>query len=496
MRVQGDGQQGMGLKARRLTLNGGLVALLFAAGACESKPAAEGVVADLTKAVYAAPGGWSGGEGTQEQPFDLGTALSAKSPVRPGGTVWLRGGTYRGSFTNGLTGTAEAPITVRPIPGEAVVLDGATSAEPVLIVNGAWTVFRDFEVTNSDPRRLNPKVNRGGGVEVHGPNTKVINLVLHDTGGGIGMWSDAVDAEAYGNIIYYNGWMGADRPHGHGIYTQNKTGTRRINDNVIFRQFGAGIHAYGSEEAYLDSIEVEGNVLFNNGMAGGDFDILFGGGRIAKRPVFKANYTYDEPGAGAGNNLGYDTGCEGLLMKDNYFGAVKAGYAVQFVNCAGAVEDNVLVGIVRGIERGTIVGHSEVTTKYPKNQFNLEPPTGQKVFVRPNRFQPGRAHVVVYNWDLAKQVRVDLGPVGIAPGSPFEIRDVQNLMDPPVVSGTYSGAPVMIPIGATTVAPVVGWQATPKHTGAGFAVFLVTSSDEKPSAGSRLVASLRRMVGM
>src|SRR6185437_8871425 len=34
-------------------------------------------------------------------------------------------------------------------------------------------------------------------------------------------------------------------------------------------------------------------------------------------------------------------------------------------------------------------------------------PSGVRVFVRPNRYEPGRAHVVVYNWDRADTVEID-----------------------------------------------------------------------------------------
>ena len=47
--------------------------------------------------------------------------------------------------------------------------------------------------------------------------------------------------------------------------------------------------------------------------------------------------------------------------------------------------------------------------------------------VRPNRYQPGRAHVIVYNWDLQPQVSVDLSMAGLGSGQRFEIRDVQEV---------------------------------------------------------------------
>ncbi len=450
---------------------------------------------DPTKAIYAAPGGWSGGDGSKERPYDLKTALSATNPIRPGGTVWLRGGTYRVSATTSvLTGEDNAPITVRSMPGEQAVIDGAQAVGSTLTLNGAWTVYRDFEMTNSDARRSGPELNRASAIDVHGTNVKLVNLIIHDSGSGIGMGSDAVDAEAYGNIIYYNGMVRPDGARGPGIYTQNKTGVRRITDNVVFGQFGIGIQAYASDEGYLDDIQLEGNVVANNGITAGDFSILFGGHRIAQRPVLKDNYTYDSPGAG--NNLGYEAGCDGLVMSNNYFSVSRGGYATQLVNCAGELRGNVLIGGTRGIVGKTIVPQSELAAQYSGNDFAAVSPTVTKTFVRPNRYAPGRAHVSVYNWEHTEEVRVDLSAAQLLPGAAFELRDVRNLSAGPIASGTYSGSTITIPLDGLAPAPVIGWQPTPPHTAPEFAVFLLTSGNVAPSTMSSLIAKLRGFVGL
>ena len=322
-------------------------------------------------------------------------------------------------------------------------------------------------------------------------NTKIVNLVVHDAGSGIGMWSDAVDAEAYGNIIYYNGWMGPDRSHGHGIYTQNKAGVRRIVDNVVFNQFGMGLHVYGSDQAFLDDLHIEGNVVFTNGILR-DFNILLGGHRVANRPVVLFNHTYDR--SGSGNNVGYQAGCADLTMKGNYFGAVDGGYAIQLVNCTGEFEGNTLAGNVRAIRDQTIVAVNDFKEQYPKNDY-VDRPAGMRISVRPNRYTAGRAHVVVYNWDHAASAEVDLGAVGIPPGGTFEVRDVRSLHAGPVVSGTYAGRAVTIPLNGLTAEPIVGWKDTPAHMAPEFAVFLVTSSEAKPSALSAMAARVRGLLG-
>ena len=76
---------------------------------------------------YASPTGTSStaaGTGTFANPWNLGTALAHPAAVHPGDTIWLRGGTYRGTFASYLTGTSGAPIKVRQYPSERATLDG------------------------------------------------------------------------------------------------------------------------------------------------------------------------------------------------------------------------------------------------------------------------------------------------------------------------------------------------------------------------------------
>ena len=61
-------------------------------------------------------------------------------------------------------------------------------------------------------------------------------------------------------------------------------------------------------------------------------------------------------------------------------------------------------------------------------------PATTKVFVRPNKYEPGRSHVVVYNWGRQSEVAVDLSGV-LRAGNRYEVRNVQALFGAPVVSG-------------------------------------------------------------
>ncbi|ROR35261.1 carbohydrate-binding protein [Kitasatospora cineracea] len=98
-------------------------------------------------ALYVAPNGTAGAAGTQSAPTTLASAISR---ITPGGTIYLRGGTYAYGTTvtvpAGSNGTAAARTTLSAYPGETPVLDfSAMTEDPAnrgLVVNADyWHVY-------------------------------------------------------------------------------------------------------------------------------------------------------------------------------------------------------------------------------------------------------------------------------------------------------------------------------------------------------------------
>jgi hypothetical protein len=419
--------------------------------------------------LFVSPGGEPANDGSFDRPLDLQTALAAAGPARPGDTIWLRGGVYRGTFVSAIAGTPENPIHVRAYPHERPILDGApASAETVLLVRGGHVVYRGLEITNSNPRRTartvgsNPPDRRGPGLELYAPGVKVIGAVVHDTGTGIGVWKSAVGAEVYGSLVYYNGWRAPDRGHGHGIYVQNETGTVRLVDNVVFSQFRGGVHAFGSENAFLNNIHLEGNTIFNNGaLANERFheqNILIGGGRVAENPALIANATYQPPGKGGQNNLGYSAGCRRPTVRDNY---LVGGQLLTLVNCEEVtITGNTFVGSV----------DESFPSIHPDNTYQSRRPESPKVIVRPSRYEPNHAHVTVFNWARQESVDVDLSGA-LEPGTKYDVYRVDDLSDP-VLTATYTGGTVSMPMQASEATAPVG-LSSPPSTAPEFQVFVV-----------------------
>src|SRR5436190_6586361 len=402
---------------------------------------------------YAATNGSSSGDGSSGRPWNLATALSGgNGKVQPGDTVWLRGGTYAGQFRSTLTGTAAAPIVVRQYPGERAIIDGGGSTSDTFVINGAYSILWDFEVTNTDPARCcsTSSFFRADAMVSHAPHVKFINMIIHDTGPGYYTWTQFPDIEIYGAIIFNVGYDGSDRGHGHGMYLKNDVGPLVARDNILFNSYGYGIHAYtNTGDGLLNGITLQGNVSFNSGTLsaqGTSGNIGNLGQPPANNMAMLDNMTYFSPGVGGSNWL-LGSG-DGLTATGNY---VVGGS-----------------GMSEGTWTNAIITANTVITSGTK-------PTQPLVFVRPNAYEPGRANVIIYNWSRQAAVSVDLSSV-LSVGRRYEVRNVQDLFGAPVASGTFGGGTLSFPMAGITPPTPIGLTSSPSPvTGPDFNVFLVTT---------------------
>jgi hypothetical protein len=420
----------------------------------------------IPEGLHVSPDGSASGDGSAENPWDLATALSQPGAVLPGSILWLHGGTYGGSFASDLSGAEGQPVTVRSYPGEWAVIDGGPSGETTLTLRGSWTVYQGFEVTNSNPERWG---GRPEGMYVVGENLKLVNLVMHDLGNN-GFWTSALNLEIYGCILYNNGYDDSDRAHGHAIYTQNLDGTKRIVENIIFNGYSFGIHAY-TEGGSIQGFDIIGNVWFLSGAAAlgtGTLkdNCLVGGLQPAARVLLQENFGWADSPTTRSVRLGYDNpDNEDVTLLDNYF-VGETSFAQPWASIT--MTGNTFLSAVEGVD----------TSLYPDNTYLDERPAGVDVHVRLNAYESQRAHVIVYNWDLAGSVDVDLSGV-LLPGARYEVRNAQNYFAAPVAEGIYDGSPVTLPLAGLEPAQPVGSEGAidaTEMTGAEFNVFVVIGS--------------------
>lgn len=509
---------------------------------------------------YVSPAGTPQSDGSYECPWDIATALAHPRTIAPGSTIWLGGGTYRGVFTSKLKGTDGVPIVVRATPGERVVIDSGGERGDPLTVRGAWTTYWGFELMNSDTRRVVDtrgsyavKAWRGDGVTVLAPHTKLINLIIHDNSNGIGSWMAAEGAEIYGCLIFNNGWLGPDRGHGHGIYVQNKIGTKRIVDSILFNNFGRGIQVYGTNASTV-GFHIEGNAAFNNyspsgrGTAKRHPNLFVGTVKLPADDIeIVGNYLYHPPDTysegGANMALGYNrTVNKSIVVRDNYIAGGSRALSLALwdevtmtgntfhAGRAGAIrsEKDIELSMFNRLADVRVVNNvalskynwngnryyddtrvsrfvpptafffgkqprrdyaswKEVTGFDEASQYASGRPDGMHVVVRPNAYERGRAHIVVYNWNASEFVEADVEAI-LPVNAKYEVRDVQNYFGAPIMSGIYKGGTLRVPLTKGEVAPPVGYDFTPASTAPEFNVFVLSSTlpESKPKPATKI----------
>ena len=489
---------------------------------------------------YVATNGTPAGPGTLIAPYDLPTALLNSFPAQPGDTIWLRGGTY--FSTNGFlaqkSGTATQPIIYRNYNGESVeitttnlaVWDGTnvtkTSSAPLVIytfTTNTWWWGLEFD--NSNPNRYRPFSGtlgtRGEGVTVYGPQTKLINCLVHDGGDGVGVWSSSFGAEVYGCIVYDNGDCALGAFHGHGFYMQNDAGTNwmTLSDTFTFGGMSGALQIYGHVGA-LNNISVTRAVFP---------DAIWVGGASPVQNITFTNDWFYAPGPNSyrGSLMGWQEPNISMAFVQNYFenytprfwfatNLTILGNSIFTSPAAGNPYDSMgvdwsgLTGLAQpitipfgalswNINSNLYAGNrSFYTNGYPcggsppfiqnaitytvpnwtnqgwdvNSTFLTNAPASNIVAVYTNKYDPNRGHVVIRNWRYLSAVPVDLSPI-LTNGAPYVIYNVQDIKGSPITAGKYLGGTVAIPMTDPNMTAPLGWTNIFPTTLPQFGFFLV-----------------------
>jgi hypothetical protein len=472
---------------------------------------------------YVAPNGTSSGSGAISSPWDLQTALSQPASIKPGDTIWVLAGTYHAPTSNGfisnLNGTATSPIIVRNYNGQRATIDGF-GTEFTIAVYGSYTWYWGLEVMDSNTKRTaaTPTAAPNAfGVSVYGSYNKFINLIVHDTAEGFSAYNQSPNCEFFGNLSYYNGYIGPDRNHGHGMYMQNISGTKLVSDNIVGDNADEGLQIYGSGNASIVGFTVTGNSLYNTSSwptPNYQYNIVLGGGAVQSGNTVSENYSFFNPAQNYGFiNLGQYTAGQNLAALDNVFVGGYVSVAVEGMSGPFTFTGNkvynspssvrlVTLGLFQG---GTLSGFVWDNNSYyglndfyfgtyngtstaSGNNVNLASwqsetgfdshstyqngtPTGTWSYVRPNKYEAKRANITIYNWNLSPKVSVDLSSI-LTAGDNYVIQDAENFYGPPVASGAYSGGTIAIPMTGLTKATPIGFAA-PAHTAPLYGIFVV-----------------------
>lgn len=471
---------------------------------------------------YVSPTGTAGGSGTLVSPWDLATALTNPVSVVAGDTIRMIGGTYTGTFTSSLLGTSGARITLRGYGNvsERAIIEGR------LTIEGEWADYWGFEVCSYDVNRTS--TNTGNpwtditvqpGVYVSGSNNRLINLVIHDkVDYAIGHWSSATNSEIYGCLLYYNGFKDASRGNGQGIYAQNETGLKAIENCIIHDNYEAAMQLYGSGAAFVNGFLVRSNICFSSAGVGGvgvPNQFTVAGGAGVSNFVATWNVTYAATNCTTGNEFGGTTetnssicltnnrfhaftwlqNCESLSSVGNVFSQRPSQNIMKLRSYQETVPGTWLFSgnsyfsddgsgfqlAINGEVDGTNYSFTDwksVTGLDADSTCVVGSPTNTEVLIFLNKYESGRAHVCILNWALSDNVTVDLSGV-VRVGRPYVIKNAADYWASPVKQGVYSGGTVSLPMTNLTVAAAVGFTAPPA-TGPRFNTFIVYENGTVP----------------
>lgn len=455
--------------------------------------------------------------------------------MKPGDTIWLRAGTYgtgAETITASVSGSSAAPVLVKPFPGERATLNLTQlniTGSNVRYINDSVTAPGLIEIKRSTAAPDGTDLIR---TQDAGNGLKLIHLVVHDSGGvGISPQSETADHEIYGCVVYNNGHSAQlftdTGAYGHGIYPHGTTTagqTRKILNNILFDQVGYGIHAF-SDTGNLKSFDIENNISFMNGLGLG-YDMLVGGQTQLLNPVVKNNVALRTDG-NLTATVGYmaegdaGTAATGGQVSGNYFagkvdlgnwdagslaftGNTCVGSAVESLEIlfAGAAtfsgftfSGNAYAAVANGFgefaleinggtgsptatDYATIADWRTATGLDATSAFTQAASLGTKTFLFPSAYVPGRGHLAIHNPTSAATVAVDLSSV-VTSGHPYAIYDVYDLWGTPILSGTYAGGTVSVPMTGTGKTPPAvvggGFTATNAHPVLGAYVVLQTA---------------------
>jgi hypothetical protein len=347
---------------------------------------------------YVAPGGASSNPGTEKSPWTLGFAVSgAGGRIQPGDTIWVKGGTYRGEVIITMSGTKSQPVILRAAPGQRATVEGDVA---VLREGHVW--IWGLEIRGST------RPSEAFGVNVRAPGVRLINLVVHGAGlGGVGQWLEGSDGEVYGSLIYGNG----TRQSHHGIAVQNTSGTKRLEDNLVWENAGYGFHISSTEEERVRNVIVRGNFAWSNGGKSPLPDYYVGGESVASAIVIDTNASWSANRKLVTAELGSSSGAANrdLTYRGNYLVGAVSVPAQRWSQIS---------------ESGNMVVGASIPDK-------------TVAIVRRNRYERARANIGVWNWSKGKFVRLEV------PGmDAWQLKDAKDFFGPPVATGTGPGVTV------------------------------------------------------
>ncbi|WBB73958.1 cellulose-binding protein [Micromonospora sp. WMMD1128] len=310
--------------------------------------------------LYVAPTGTDGAAGTQANPTTLASAITR---IAAGGTIYLRGGTYRYSQTitigQGNNGTSSARKNIFAYPGETPILNfSAQSEDPAnrgLQVGGSYWHIRGIVVeragdngillagNNNIIERVVTRHNRDSGLQLsrlvaNAPrdqwpaNNLIVSTESHDN-----VDSDGEDADGFapkltvgpGNVFRYT-VSHNNIDDGYDLYTKSDTGaigavtieSSLAYDNGTLSNGGQAGNGdrngfkLGGEDIGVNHV-VRGNIAYHNGQHGFTYNRNVGSMTVSNNASVgntERNFNFDGGSSVFRNNTSCNSGSNDRIV--------------------------------------------------------------------------------------------------------------------------------------------------------------------------------------
>jgi hypothetical protein len=211
---------------------------------------------------YVSSGGQNSNIGSQSFPW--ATIQYAADQVIAGDTVIVQPGNYAGfllGWDDGKSGIPGDPIVFKASPGATVISNNTHTDDGINLEGSSYVVIDGFTINNTGG-----SITRAGIRSVG--NTGVV--IRNNTVSGMGTWG--IFTGFSDNILIENNSCSNSIAE-HGIYFSNSGDNPVIRNNISFSNNSCGIHMNGDEsmggDGLISNALVEGNIIYNNGTAGG-----------------------------------------------------------------------------------------------------------------------------------------------------------------------------------------------------------------------------------
>ena len=335
------------------------------------------------------------------------------------------------------------------------------------------------------------------------------------------MWTQASTSEAYGNVIYNNGWQGTGHQHGHNFYCQHAytgSGLATIARNISLSPYDNAIQMYGSYTAEVSRFRCAQNIFVGKPNYGGRIVLGTRTGGAANR--VRDDQVTENFGWGADANLAYhadDDAYLDVIITGNYF----VNTLWEISSWQTAVITNNTLFLTSGNNKMLAVRTNEAflpwtmdrNTFYPRgiaNPYNLDTvvggfytlaqwraksgyelnstesasdPAANYVVVQSNAYDTNRAQVAIYNWTGATFIALDVAALGWDAGAGVRVRNCQDYFGDAVDATITSTNTLVVNMQAsahTVVAPYGDTAPLVAKTFPAFAALVLERTEAAP----------------